>query len=132
MSKANILIVDDDKDIAIEMQKLFSRNDFSSKVALSGPEAIELVRQEYFDIIYTDMKMPQMDGVMICKEVKKISPDTVVIIFSGSPHAMEKRQIDFLNRGGVDLFLRKPVSKEEILSATRDVLKAVERNRLSH
>lgn len=132
MSKAKILIIDDEEEIVVEMQKLFARNGFPVKVALNGKEALKLVRQEYFDIVYTDMSMPVMDGVAVCKEVKKISPDSVVIVFSGSPHAMAKHQVDFLGHGGVDLYLRKPILSEDLLTTTKDVLRAVERNHLAH
>jgi len=120
--KVKILVVDDDELVLGELQKLFQKNGFESKIASDGFNALDLIRREHFDIVYTDMKMPRLDGADVCKMIKEFSPDTLVVLVSGSPHAIADRQIAFLKNGGIDKFLRKPLSAQEIITATKELI----------
>ena len=62
MEKANILVVDDEKDICMALNMLLTRERYSVKEAYSGEQALELIRNENFDVIMTDIKMDKMDG----------------------------------------------------------------------
>lgn len=130
--KPRILVIDDDYVILMEMQNLFAKNGFDTKIAIDSFEAKELISHEYFDIVYTDMRMPGLDGADVCKIVKRLSPDTAVIIFSGSPSAMVNRQAEFLANGGIDMYLRKPVSNDDLLAATEKALKQRKKHKPLH
>lgn len=129
--QGNILIIDDEEFIRNEIQRLFKRNGFESKKAAHAFEALELIRHEHFDIVYTDMKMHSIDGAEVCKLIKEIDPYTTVVLISGSPYAIENRKIDFLKNGGVDKFLRKPFSSGEIIAVTREILSRRNNDRIA-
>ncbi|MFC1709363.1 response regulator [Candidatus Omnitrophota bacterium] len=128
--KPKILIVDDDWAVLMKMQKLLFKDGFEVKIAFDSSEAKELVCRENFDIIYTNMSLSWIDGADLCKIVKTISPQTIVIVFSGSPQAMMDRLGAFLANGGMDLYLRKPLTNEEIVSSTYRALQKRERKKI--
>ncbi|MBU1084311.1 MAG: response regulator [Candidatus Omnitrophica bacterium] len=97
------------------------------KTAISKDEAVEEVSTERYDIVHVDLVLPYADGVAVCKEVKKRSPDTEVVLFSGHPKKLARHRSDFLNAGGRNEILRKPLDGEEIISITEKILKEKKR-----
>ena len=122
MSKARILVVDDDKLVLMGFQKILKEAGYDVKTTQSGKEAIEIVKNEKFDLVYTDMKMPEMNGADVCKGIKEISPELTVVLFSGSPRGVADKQFDFLMCGGIDKYIRKPLSSAEIIKTTEELL----------
>jgi CheY-like chemotaxis protein len=68
----NILIIDDDKLIAITLRRLLTREGYDVTTALNGLRAISLVKQNEFDLIMSDIKMPQMDGIETVKRIRAL------------------------------------------------------------
>ena len=125
MTQGRILIVDDEQIVLTGLHRVFEDAGYYIKTALGGKDALEMVKNEHFDIIYTDMVMPGMNGAELCTEIKKISPSSVVILFSGTPSGLLQFWTQFISAGGRDEILRKPLSKEEILRVTELVLKKI-------
>jgi CheY-like chemotaxis protein len=69
--------------------------------------------------------MPEMGGVEFCRKIKEMHPDTEVVFVSGQPAQTEKQIIDFMNAGGRDEYLRKPLLEDELLSVVRDLAEDV-------
>ncbi len=65
--------------------------------------------------------MPEMGGVEFCVKIKGMYPDTEVVFVSGHPAQTEKQIMDFLDAGGRDEYLRKPLLQDELLSVVRDL-----------
>lgn len=122
MGKAKILVVDDEQLILTGLQRVFEDGGYDIKTALTGNAALEMVKNEQFDLIYTDMVMPGMNGAELCRAIKRISPKTEVVLFSGNPTGLVALWQQFMHVGGRDEILRKPLSKEEILNATEKIL----------
>jgi CheY-like chemotaxis protein len=123
MVRGKILLVDDEKDFLDSWKKLLESADYDVKIASSGKEAIELVKQERPDIVITDLVMPGMDGVEVCKAVKKLYPDVIVVYISGYPVELEKNLMNFIRAGGKEMYLRKPLHKEELFEAVDKLFK---------
>ena len=81
-TETNILIVDDNTDFCKSMASVMKIKGYNTFTAISGMEAIENVRKRDFDIIFMDIKMPFLNGVETFKEIKKIKPDTYVIMMT--------------------------------------------------
>ena len=79
----NILIVDDNKDFADVFCDILKANDFEVESCYGGAQAVEKVKNGNFDIMFLDIRMPEMDGIETLKEVKKLKPETVVIMMTG-------------------------------------------------
>jgi YesN/AraC family two-component response regulator len=80
-----ILFVDDEPNMLEGMQRMLRsmRKDWRTAFAASGPEALEILGREPFDVVVSDMRMPGMDGAELLAAVKKRYPETVRIILSG-------------------------------------------------
>ena len=80
--KAKILVVDDDPSIRELLRELLFEEGYKVKMAQNGKEALQRIRKESFDLVLTDLSMPQMDGVQLLKELGKTAPDMRVIVMT--------------------------------------------------
>jgi CheY-like chemotaxis protein/glycine cleavage system H lipoate-binding protein len=85
----------------------------------SGPEAINLVKSNHYDFLFTDLKMPEMDGVDVVKAVKHLRPDIDVIIITG--YATVETAVDCMKLGAMD-YVQKPFTEDELLEFTKKSL----------
>jgi CheY-like chemotaxis protein len=74
--KARILIVDDEALILLSWENSLKSAGYDVKTALSGKEAIEITLEQKPDIVITDLIIPEMNGVELCRRIKTISPET--------------------------------------------------------
>ena len=119
MQSKRILIVDDEKDIRDTMRAFFELQGFEVFEAADGVEAIERVREEPFDVVITDMRMPGPDGLKVLRVVKSVRPETVVLIITGYPSPqVESKAMEL----GCDRFLSKPFRLDQLKSAVHQSL----------
>jgi len=107
----NILIVDDDKDIADIFQELISDKGRSVDVCYDGLAAIENIQKTFYDLIVVDLIMPKVGGLDVLKYAKKANPDVLVIIITG--YASIETAGTAIKEGAYD-YIRKPCKLEEI------------------
>jgi two-component system response regulator HydG len=111
--KASILIVDDNLSLCRTMSFILGRKGYSVTTAGYGHEAIEKVKENPFDIIFMDIKMPVMDGVETYKRIKKIRPETVVIMMTA--YAVEDLVQEALQEGAFGV-IYKPLDIENVVA----------------
>jgi DNA-binding NtrC family response regulator len=111
--KAKVLIVDDEERFRITLKKLLTANGLETNAVGSGMEAIEELKQQPYDVILLDVKMPGMSGIEALAELKKISRDVEVIILTG--HASVDVAVEIMKLGGYE-YLLKPCPMEELLA----------------
>jgi len=112
--KRNVLFVDDEPMVLQGLGRMLrsERNNFNTSFAASGPEALSLLAKEHFDVVVTDISMPQMTGLQLLAEVRDLYPDTVRIILSGEPDLeMSMKSVNVSHR-----FLNKPCDPEVLKS----------------
>ncbi len=80
--KAGILVVDDNVGMCKTMSLVLRRKGYAVTTAKDGPEAIEKVKGESFDMIFMDIRMPVMNGVETYKSIKKLRPETAVVMMT--------------------------------------------------
>ena len=107
-----ILIVDDEERFRLTLAKLLKVRELDVTTLGSGPEALEALKQEQYDVIVLDVRMPGMDGIETLAEIKKLNPNIEVIILTG--HASVDAAVDIMKLGGYD-YLLKPSSVEELV-----------------
>jgi CheY-like chemotaxis protein len=106
-----VLVVDDDPVVGKSFDRVLSEKGYVVVTAQSGWEALDKMRDEDFDVVYTDIKMPGMDGLEVAERVKARRPWTPVVIITGyGTVANEVRA----TAAGVSSFLHKPLSPEMI------------------
>jgi DNA-binding NtrC family response regulator len=108
-----ILIVDDEKDMLVLLKRIITEKTRHIVETEYDPlKVVELLKNQQFDIIITDLKMPKMDGIAILDMVKNIQPSAVVVIMTA--YATIETAIEATRKGTFD-YISKPFSKERIL-----------------
>lgn len=115
--KNRVLLVDDEANILSSYRRnLRGLVDFD--LASSGQEAMDLMAQNTYSALVTDMQMPEMNGIELLKQSKSLYPNTVRLMLTGN--ADQRTAIDAVNIGDAFRFLNKPCSSELLVSAIRD------------
>ncbi len=122
MEKRKILLVDDEELVLVGWREVLETAGYQVRTALSGKKAVEMAKEEKPDIVITDLVMAEMNGVDVCREIKKTFPDVDVLLVSGHPDEIRKCQMDFMLAGGRDVFLRKPLLNEELVDTVKSIL----------
>ncbi len=117
--KAKIICVDDEDVILDSFRKILVLDGYAVDTVSSGPEAINLVKSNHYDFLFTDLKMPEMDGVEVVKAVKYLRPDIDVIIITG--YATVETAVDCMKLGAMD-YVQKPFTEDELLEFTKKSL----------
>ncbi len=110
-NKISVLYVDDEENNLISFKATF-RLKYKVFTAISGEEAIKLVKENAIDIIITDQRMPEMTGVEFLEEIIKIDPKPMRILLTG--YTDMSAVIDAINKGKIFHYLNKPWSEEEL------------------
>ena len=119
-----VLVVDDDPIVGKSIDRTLSPRGYAVIAASNGPEALDKLAREDYDVVYTDIKMPGMDGLEVAARIKASRPWLPVVIVTGyGTDANEAKAKDI----GVAGFLRKPLSPEMIEASATDALLALER-----
>ena len=105
MEDYKILFVDDDSAIRSIVDKYLSREGYKVTLAESGVEALKLLKDKKFDIVFTDFKMPGLDGLELLARIKEYSPKIEVIIVTG--HGTLETAVKAMKTGSYD-YLQKP------------------------
>jgi len=117
----SILLVDDDEAIVRMVQQMLARLGYKVAVRTGSVEALEAFRAnpDRFELVITDLTMPNMTGIQLAQELKKIRPDLPVILCTGFSDQINAEQSEAM---GLQGFVMKPVIKTEIATKIRRVL----------
>jgi two-component system NtrC family response regulator len=119
MLEKRILLVDDESIILETYSSLLSEKGFSVVTARSGKEALETFSRHSFDLVITDLAMPDGDGFKLLEEIKERSPHTPVIVFTGKIYRAVKEFVALL---GANELLEKSCSAELFISRIKESL----------
>ena len=119
MFMKNILIVDDEVNVALLLSKFLTRNGFEVATAASGSAALESLKQQPFDLVLCDFRLEDTDGREILKKIKTEYPQTGVIIITG--YSDIKMAVELIKMGAYD-YITKPLYPDEILTTINKAL----------
>lgn len=117
--KARILCVDDEEVILDSFRKILVLDGYSVDTVQTGQEALGLLQTHHYDFVFTDLKMPSMDGVDVTKSVKHIRPDIDVVIITG--YATVETAVECMKHGAMD-YVQKPFTEDELLAFVKKSL----------
>jgi len=117
--KKKILIIDDDVDMCLVLSKFLIRNGYEVETANSGGKGILKFKENNFDIVICDFRLGDRDGKDVLKEIKSISPDTIVLIITG--YSDIKIAVDVIKMGAFD-YITKPLIPDEVLTVLNNAL----------
>ena len=121
--KNKILIIDDDLDMCLVLSKFLLRNGYDVETANSGIKGITKFKEDNFDIVICDFRLGDRDGKDILKEIKAISPETIVLIITG--YSDIKIAVDVIKMGAFD-YITKPLIPDEVLNVLSAALQIPE------
>ena len=119
MSKIRVLMVDDEVDFLEVMKERIESWGYDLTAASSGKDALEIVKKNDADIIILDFLMPQMDGVVTLKEIRKINKNIPVVMFTAHP---DKNFIKGAEELNVCTFVPKLSTYSDVQSSLRVAL----------
>ncbi len=108
-----VLVVDDEFSVCKSCEKILSRQGYEVRTVLSGKQALALVEQEPFDLVFTDLKMAEMGGMELLQELRSRFPDIVTIVITG--YSTIASVVETMKLGAFD-YLPKPFTPEEMRS----------------
>lgn len=108
----NILIVDDNKDFADVLCDILNDNHLVAESCYSGYDAVERVRQKLFDVTFLDVKMPEKDGVETLREIKRIRPESRIVMMTG--YSMDEQLQRAIEESSSDVIF-KPFDIDKVI-----------------
>ena len=111
--KANILVVDDDQDLSEFIVEILVKEGYKVSAAGNVNDCLYKLKNDIFDIVLLDLKLPDINGVKGIAEIKEVSPHSKVIILTGYPSV--ESVVSTMKDGAVD-YLKKPFKNEELLN----------------
>ena len=116
-----VLVIDDDAVVGRSFERVLTEKGYEVDMALSGEEGLKDMDTTDYDVVFTDIKMPGMDGIEVAERIKAKCPWTPVVVITGYGTEENEARASVL---GVNGFVRKPLTPEMIESIT---LKALEK-----
>ncbi len=120
-SDALIMVVDDDPGTLTTLRNILVKKGFGVITATSGEEAVIRSRENDFDIIFLDMKLPAMNGLETYLRIKELKPDVVAVLITGH-HPTMAHLVEEALLASVYLCLQKPLDMAQVLQIINDVL----------
>jgi CheY-like chemotaxis protein len=114
-----VLVVDDEESVGLGMSEILKDEGFEAGFVINGVDAVEEVRKNGYRLVFMDIIMPGMNGLETFREIKKIRPETRVILFTGYFRDAEDVILQGIREGMIDEFIRKPYFADEIVRSAR-------------
>ncbi len=124
MTAGSLLVVDDEESVAVTMGAILELDGYSVAIATTGADAFRKLHEAEFDLVLTDLRLDDTDGLSIISEVRRVQPETVSIILTG--YASLESAIKALREGAYD-YLIKPCDVDELRAV---VARGIERRQL--
>jgi DNA-binding response OmpR family regulator len=125
----HILVIDDEAALRHTLARIFQRAGFDITTSASGQEALALLSQQPFDLVYLDIRMPDMNGLEVLKAIHLRLPELPVVLFTAQPDLSSA--LEALRQGATD-YLLKPLQPQKMIERTRSILAGRERERRKH
>jgi len=118
-AKPQVLVIDDDAVVGRSFERVLSGKGYEVSTALNGEDALHTMENREFDVVFTDIKMPGMDGLEVTERIKAKCPWTPVVVVTGYGSEENEARASVLGANG---FVRKPLTPEIIESVTLKAL----------
>ncbi len=117
--KHKILIVDDEPQITRVLKTTLSSRGYSTRTASDGDDALQVIKEWSPDLVITDLRMPNMDGLQLCRHLRTKSQIPIIVL---SVRGEERTKVEALDAGADD-YVTKPFSTNELLARVRATLR---------
>ncbi len=114
-----VLIMEDEASVAKGLGMVLSEEGYKVDLAMTGRSALDSFNQKIFDLLVADLRLPDIDGMEVIKQVKRRRPDTEVLVITG--YSTVNTAVEAMKLGASD-YLSKPFTEDEFLSAVKGAL----------
>ena len=114
MGKNKALVIDDEQIVLDSVSKILKDENYEVDVSLSGREGLNQAVQKEYDIVFTDIRMPDIGGMRVLRDVKRAKPSLPVVIITG--YASVKSAVQAMKLGAAD-YIEKPFTPDQLLKA---------------
>lgn len=125
-SDGHILIVDDEAALRQTLARILQRAGFEVTTSPNGDEALKLLSQHAFDLVYLDIRMPDINGLEVLKAIHAKYPEVSVVLFTAQPDL--NSAVQALRHGATD-YLLKPLKPQMLIDRTRSILASKQKER---
>ena len=119
MSKGKILVIDDEDIVRTSCSRTLSPEGYELSLAKNGTEGLKMADAERFDLVLTDLKMPDVDGIEVLRSINENRPATEVIIVTG--YQTVDTAVKAIKLGAFN-YIEKPFTPDTLISAVREAL----------
>ncbi|HUL30012.1 MAG TPA: GAF domain-containing protein [Thermodesulfobacteriota bacterium] len=119
--QARILVIDDEEFVRSVLSRMLSKVNHQVILAADGQKGVELFREGKYDLVLTDLGMPGMSGWEVCRNIKKISPDTPVGMITGWGAEMSECK---MQEYGLDFIISKPFDINQVLNVVAETMQS--------
>ncbi len=128
MDPFKILLLDDEEDVVVTLEKILLFEGFRADTATDPKVAIEMMKANQYELIVTDILMPEVSGIRILKAAKAINPLSHVILITG--YSTVSNVVEALSKGAYDYFVKPFDDVERITARIREAKERIQRWRL--
>jgi len=118
MMVESILVVDDEPLVRDLLREILKREGYQVSVANDGVSALKKIKENFFDVVITDVRMPKMDGISLLKKIKGLSPSTSVIVITA--YGSIENAVEAMKEGACD-YLTKPIMPDQVKIAIQKI-----------
>ncbi|MFC1673867.1 response regulator [Pseudomonadota bacterium] len=119
-----VLIIDDDELVRFTLREIMETFGHQVTEARNGREGIAIFKTGQFDIILTDIVMPEMDGIEVIQEIRQRDMSVPIIAISGSGGAFKMQHLEIARKAGATKIMSKPFKPDELINAVEECLPA--------
>ncbi len=118
MDKGKILVLDDDPAVTLSCKRILGAEGFNIKTASSGEDALRQLEKEEYDLLITDIRLPDMTGIEVIRESRVIQPLTDVVVITGYPTLEDAKES--INLGAFE-YIEKPFTPDFMINVARKI-----------
>jgi len=119
MEKMKALVIDDEQVVLDSVSKIMTAENYEVDVSLSGREGLNQALQRDYNIVLTDIRMPDIGGMRVLRDIKRAKPSLPVVIITG--YATVKSSVQAMKLGAAD-YLEKPFTPDQVIKAVASAL----------
>jgi len=120
MEKIKALVIDDERIVLDSVSRILSEEDFKVDTAQSGLEGLKQAIERSYDIVLTDLRMPDVGGMRVLRDIKRAKPSLPVVMITG--YGSVKTAVQAMKLGAAE-YLQKPFSPEELTATVKSALR---------
>ena len=119
MKKQKALVIDDEQVVLDSVSKILTDENYEVDVSLSGREGLNRAIQKEYDIVLTDIRMPDIGGMRVLRDIKRANPSLPVVMITG--YASVQSSVQAMKLGAAD-YIEKPFTPEQLINAVASAL----------